>query len=184
MTWLQNIDASILLWIQENLRADIWTPFWKAVTFLGNGGWFWLALAVLLLFIKSTRKAGILSLLSMGIGALLTNAFLKPVVARIRPYEAVPDIILLVEKQHDFSFPSGHTCASFARALVLWKILPGNKRLPALILAILIAFSRLYVGVHYPSDVLGGFLVGLLSCAVVCWGNQRYILRKKIKEEG
>ena len=89
MTWLINIDASILLWIQENLRADFWTPFWKAVTALGNGGWFWVVLAISLLCFKSTRKAGLMSLLSMGLGALITNLILKPGIARIRPYEVV-----------------------------------------------------------------------------------------------
>lgn len=179
MDWLQSTDDFLLLWIQDNLRADIWTPFWKGITFLGDGGWFWIALAVILLFKVSTRKAGILSLLSMGTGALITNLLLKPMIARTRPYEAISGLVLLVGKQHDYSFPSGHTCASFACALILWKMFPGKKGIFAVILAIGIAFSRLYVGVHYPSDVLGGFFVGLLSSELVYWLNKRVEAAKK-----
>lgn len=179
MDWLQSTDAFLLLWIQENLRADVWTPFWKAITFLGNGGWFWIVLAIVLLFRPSTRKAGFLSLLSMGTGALITNLLLKPMVARTRPYEAIPDVILLIGRQHDYSFPSGHTCASFACALILWKMFPGKKGIFAVILAVCIAFSRLYVGVHYPSDVLGGFFVGWFSSMFIYWLNQRMEQQKR-----
>ncbi len=179
MTWLINIDASILLWIQENLRTDFWTPFWKAVTALGNGGWFWVVLAISLLCFKSTRKAGLMSLLSMGLGALITNLILKPGIARIRPYEVVDGLTRLIGKPSDYSFPSGHTCAAFACALILWRVLPGRKGLPALILAVLVAFSRLYLGVHYPSDVLGGFLVAWFSSTVVCLAVRHYEREKR-----
>ncbi|MCD8020429.1 MAG: phosphatase PAP2 family protein [Clostridiales bacterium] len=167
MSWIQNIDISILLWIQNNIRQDFWTPIWKTITFLGNGGWFWIAAAVLLLFFKKTRTAGILGLFSMGLGALITNVCLKNLVARPRPYDICADIIPLIDKPADYSFPSGHTCASFACALILWKPLPRKWGIPSLILATLIAFSRMYVGVHYPSDILGGFIVAFFSSAAV-----------------
>ena len=81
MMTLQQIDMSILLWIQEHLRADALTPFWKVITFLGNGGWFWLVLAAGLLVCKKTRLTGIAALLSITVGFLLTNVLLKNIVA-------------------------------------------------------------------------------------------------------
>ena len=71
--WFQDMDISILLWIQENLRSEMWTPFWKAITFLGNGGWCWIATSVLLRLPRQTRMTGVLSLLSLGLGAIITN---------------------------------------------------------------------------------------------------------------
>ena len=92
---------------------------WKAITFLGNGGWFWIATSVLLLLPRQTRMTGVLSLLSLGLGAIITNLWLKPMVARPRPYETWTDMVLLISRPSDFSFPSGHTCAAFACALIL-----------------------------------------------------------------
>lgn len=156
--WIQQADVWILLLIQEYLRADWMTGFWKAVTFLGNAGWFWIVTAVVFALIPKTRRAGLTAGFSLAVGALITNVFLKNAVARIRPYDLYPVIELLVEKQTDFSFPSGHTCASFAAALVYLRMFPERKGWGFVILAVLIGFSRLYVGVHYPTDVLGGFL--------------------------
>ena len=92
MEWIQSIDTGILLFIQEHIRNEAFHSFWRAITFLGAAGWFWLALAVILLIPQRTRKAGFTALLSMGIGALLTNVFLKNAVSRIRPYDAVEAI--------------------------------------------------------------------------------------------
>ena len=119
-------------------------------------------------------KAGWYGLLSMGVGALITNVCLKNLVARTRPYEVVEGLVPLIRKPTDYSFPSGHTCASFACTLVLYRILPKKYGVPAVLLAALIAFSRLYVGVHYPTDVLGGLAVGIFSSCLVLWiGKKR-----------
>lgn len=174
---IQQIDLSILLWIQENLRADFMNGFWKAVTFLGDGGWFWIVLGVAMLFWKKTRPAGWTLLLALAIGALLTNVGLKNLVARIRPYDFSDQVRLLVKPQADYSFPSGHTCASFAAAVACWKKLPRRYGILAVILAVLIAFSRLYVGVHYPTDVLGGMLIGVFAGWAAC-----RILRKHVND--
>ena len=95
----------ILLLIQEYLRADWMTGFWKAVTFLGNAGWFWIVTAVVFALIPKTRRAGLTAGFSLAVGALITNVFLKNAVARIRPYDLYPVIELLVEKQTDFFLP-------------------------------------------------------------------------------
>lgn len=100
--WIQQADVWILLLIQEYLRADWMTGFWKAVTFLGNAGWFWIVTAVVFALIPKTRRAGLTAGFSLAVGALITNVFLKNAVARIRPYDLYPVIELLVEKQTDF----------------------------------------------------------------------------------
>ena len=160
---LQQIDIDILLWIQEHLRIDALTPFWKVITFLGNGGWFWLVAAAVLLIPKKTRRVGITALLSIATGFLITNVLLKNMVARPRPFDAYVEMIPLITRPTDFSFPSGHTCASFACALIFFRMLPKKYGVPAVILAGMVAFSRLYLGVHYPGDVLGGFLVAVFA---------------------
>ncbi len=161
------MDGNCLLWIQENLRHDFWTPFWLWITSLGDGGWFWLALASGFAVFPKTRKAGILALCSMALCALITNVCLKNLVARPRPYTQIPGLIPLLPAQKDWSFPSGHTTASFASAGIYLRMLPRGTKAAVLILAVLIAFSRLYAGVHYPTDILGGLIVGLLGSWMV-----------------
>ena len=126
MTTLQQLDMNILLWIQEHLRVDALTPFWRAVTFLGNGGWFWIVLCVLLICFGKTRKTGVTAALSLLSGFLITNLLIKNAVARPRPFDTYTQIIPLITRPKDYSFPSGHTCASFAVALVCLRMLPGK----------------------------------------------------------
>ena len=166
MSWLaEGFDLPILDWIAENL----WNPFLDAVmpyiTLLGDAGIFWIACAVALLCFPKHRKTGLAMGAALIIGLLICNVTLKPLVARIRPYDYKlehfgQEIHLLVSKQHDFSIPSGHTIASFEAATVL---MIRNKKLgiPALVLAVLIAFSRLYLYVHYPTDVLVSVVLGI-----------------------
>ncbi len=160
---IATLDQNLLLWIQEYVRQEWMTPFWTFVTSLGDAGWFWIVVSALLLLPESTRKVGIMALVSLGIGALITNVALKNLVARIRPYEVIEGLQLLIEPQSDFSFPSGHSCASFAAAMVYYRMLPKKYGVPAVVLAVFIACSRLYVGVHYPSDVVVGVCIGVLS---------------------
>lgn len=162
------IDGNILLFIQEYVRHDFMTPFWTGITSLGDSGWFWIAFSVILLIPKKTRKSGITALLALAIGALITNVTLKNLVARTRPYEVVDGLKLLIARQGDYSFPSGHTCASFAAALVYYRYFPRKWGIASITLASLIAFSRLYVGVHYPTDILGGLIAGALA-AWLAW---------------
>lgn len=178
MGYLLQLDGNILLYIQDYIRQDWMTPFWKFITSLGNSGWFWLALSLLLVIPRRTRKIGITAIVAIAIGALITNVALKNLVARTRPYEVVEGLRLLIERQHDYSFPSGHTCASFAAAMVYYRMGPKKWGIPAIVLASLIAFSRLYVGVHYPSDVLGGLLIGIFAA----WSAVKltaYVIQKR-----
>ena len=166
---VQNLDGEILLQIQQHLRTDMLTPLMKFVTFLGNGGWFWILCAVVLLAIPKTRKTGYAAVLSLIFGVIVTNLLLKNIVARPRPFAEIEALIPLIAKPTDFSFPSGHTTASFAVALVMLRMLPKKIGIPAVVLAALVAFSRLYLGVHYPTDVLVGFVVALVGSSLAVW---------------
>ena len=115
-----------------------------------------------------TRKTGVTAALSLLSGFLITNLLIKNAVARPRPFDTYTQIIPLITRPKDYSFPSGHTCASFAVALVCLRMLPGKWGILPVVLAGMIAFSRLYLGVHYPGDVLAGFLVALLTSTVAC----------------
>ena len=167
---VQNLDGEILLQIQQHLRTDMLTPFMKIVTFLGNGGWFWILCAVILLAVPKTRKTGYAAVLSLIFGVIVTNLLLKNIVARPRPFAEIGALIPLIAKPTDFSFPSGHTTASFAVALVMLRMLPKKIGIPAVVLAALVAFSRLYLGVHYPTDVLAGFVVALVGSSLAVRG--------------
>ena len=135
MVTLQQLDMNILLWIQEHLRVDALTPFWRAVTFLGNGGWFWIVLCVLLICFGKTRKTGVTAALSLLSGFLITNLLIKNAVARPRPFDTYTQIIPLITRPKDYSFPTGHTCASFAVALVCLRMLPGKWGILPVVLA-------------------------------------------------
>ena len=177
---LLKMDGEILLFIQDHIRQEWMDWFWKAVTHLGDGGVFWILLGIILLFAKKTRPAGVAALLALLVGALITNVCLKNFVARIRPYEVVEGLRLMIERQRDYSFPSGHTAASFASVTALY--LAGEKKMwkAALVLAVLIALSRLYLYVHYPTDIIGGVVFGSLS-GYLGYKIVEWIQKKKIK---
>lgn len=156
------MEFKILDFIQT-LRTPVADSIMCVITKLGNAGAVWILLAVILLVLPKTRRTGGIVLAALVIDVLLCNVMLKPLVGRIRPCDVNTAVQLLVARPHDFSFPSGHTAASFAAAAAL--CFAGEKRLwkPAALLAVLIAFSRLYLYVHYPTDVLGGMAVGIAA---------------------
>lgn len=167
METLLEFDSNILIWIQEYIRQDFMDWFWTGITKLGDGGIFWIAVSIFLLLSKKTRPAGIAALGSIILCFCITNLTLKPLVDRPRPYTMIPELELIIPREGDRSFPSGHTTASFAAALIFVRMMPKKFGIPAVVAAALVALSRLYVGVHYPTDVLGGFLVAMIGSMIV-----------------
>jgi len=169
MSDLQSIDESILLWVQDNLRSDKITPYIKTLTRLGDYGLLWIGFSLLLMFNKDTRKAGRLSLISICVCFMLNNMVIKNIVDRDRPYEVLNELKILIERQPDSSFPSGHAANSLASAIVFFQMFKGKKsRFSILLAGLVMALSRVYVGVHYLSDILVGISVGIISGLSVC----------------
>ena len=166
-----SFDLPILDWIQSNLQSGLMDTVMPIITLFGDAGIFWMIWASLLLFFPKTRRTGLGMWFALAMGLLVCNITLKPLVGRMRPYDyqiqelgkTWNDILvggkLLVETPHDFSFPSGHTIASFEACTVLMMNFPAMG-IPATILASLIAFSRLYLYVHYPTDVIFSLFAG------------------------
>lgn len=153
------IEIRILDWIQS-IRTPVGDMVMTFITRLGDAGAIWILLAVVLMVIPKTRKSGAVLATALCVDVILCNGILKNLFSRIRPCDVNTFIQLLIPRPDDFSFPSGHTAASFAAVAALK--MAGEQRLwkPALALAVLIAFSRLYLYVHYPTDILGGIVVG------------------------
>ena len=179
-------DGNLLVWIQHTFVNDAFTPAVKFITMFGEAGIFWIALCVLLLCFRRTRKLGLLAGLSLLLCFICCNLIVKPIVDRTRPWVIFEEVVRLVPDPGDPSFPSGHSANSMATAfaILLNSARCGVKRywgVILVILAVLIALSRLYLGVHFPSDVLVGILFGILSAVIVYYASKYYESRKMKK---
>lgn len=170
-------DESVLLFIQNNLRFALLDPLMIAASRLGDAGMIWIAVGILMLFFKKTRRSGVYLLACLAFASMVNNLLIKNLVARPRPYTALEELILLIDPLTSFSFPSGHACSSFASATALAKTL--RRGWLAFIPAFLIAFSRTYVGVHYATDVLFGALVGAGCSLLLLWLSKKYLKTAK-----
>ena len=161
------MELQILDWIQQMRTpvGDVWMVF---ISRLGNAGMIWILFTCLLLMIPRTRRWGAALAAALCLDAIICNILLKPMVCRIRPCDVNQTIQLLIARPADYSFPSGHTGAAFAVASVMFIGMPKQIGIPALLVATLIGFSRIYLGVHFPTDVLGGVIVGCLT-GFVAW---------------
>ncbi|MGG5461592.1 phosphatase PAP2 family protein [Clostridium sp. B9] len=177
---IQNIDISILYWIQANLQNAFLNPIMIFFTKLGNLGLLWIAIGLGLSITKKYRKVGLLTLSALIINTLLGEGILKHLIERPRPFVTYPDLNIIIHKPSSFSMPSGHTSASFAAAFVLGYYFK-KLRWYFYGLASLIAFSRIYLLVHYPSDVLSGILLGFVSFLIVINGY-KFIQKKKLSK--
>ena len=156
---MRDFELGILNWIQASCRTEFLDAAMPMVSALCNHGEIWIALAAILLFTRRFRRTGAVLALALLLDALCCNAILKPLIARARPCDVNAAAELLIARPADWSFPSGHTAASFAAVgALLWE----RSKLwgPAFVLAVLIAFSRLYLYIHWPSDVLAGAALG------------------------
>jgi undecaprenyl-diphosphatase len=170
-----NIEYAVLDFIRDTFSSEFLDAVMRFFTFLGDAGWIWILTGVTLLFFKSTRRIGGSVLLALVFSFVFSNLMLKPLIARTRPFDLIEGIKLIIDAPTDFSFPSGHTSASFAAASAIFF---QNKKYGAvaIVLSCIIAFSRLYLYVHFPSDVIGGCVIGWIC------GFGSYLTLKHIKK--
>ena len=181
-------------WSVFQLVEKLWNPVLDAImifiTHLGDDGIFWIALGVILCVFKKTRKYGVLLFLGLAFATVINNLVLKQIFERPRPFDfdGWPGEFIypnLVEKPHSFSFPSGHTSTSLGAATPL--LIKANKKwgIPVFILAVLVGFSRVYVHVHYPTDVIVGMIVGIVAgiLAVVAFKYGMPLAKKILGEK-
>lgn len=164
-----------------NVNAGgFFTPFFKFITFFGNGGWLFIALGVILMLFKKTRRYGLCMLIALGIGALLTNIIIKKSVARPRPFTTEQFKPFWIKagstKVSEYSFPSGHTTSAMAAMTALFLCLNKKWSWLFFILALIMGLSRIYLVVHYATDVIGGLIVGGIS-AVIGYFVVKYIYK-------
>ena len=178
---MNEAELNILWWIREHLTHPFLDTVMPYISSLARHGEFWILIALILVCFKKTRKAGVAMGIAMACGYLIGNMGMKNLFARTRPYDVVVEVELLVAKLHDFSFPSGHTLVSFEAATALW-FYHRKWGIAAFVLATLIALSRLYLFVHYPTDVLVGAVLGIGIGLAACVLTDRLWRGKKIKE--
>ncbi|AOR24787.1 phosphatase PAP2 family protein [Clostridium taeniosporum] len=166
MQYIQMFDNKILEFIQNNLHTSFMDKIIPIITSLGNMGFIWIVIGIAFICSEKYRKYGFIMLCTLCIGALIGDGIIKPLVGRMRPFNSIENIELLIKAPTSFSFPSGHTMSSFAAATIVYI---ANKKMGigAFILAALIGFSRMYLYVHYPSDVLVGCILGITLSNVI-----------------
>lgn len=171
---INSFEIGILDWIQDFMGNSFFDALFTFITKLGDKGYLWIGIGVILLFFKKTRKSGILVLVALLVEWIVCNGILKNLFDRVRPYDFVGEYELLIPKLSSFSFPSGHTMSSAVAATMLTLC---DKRFGwfAIPIAVLIAFSRLYLYVHYPSDVIVAALAGVLLALAVFYINKNLI---------
>lgn len=169
---LQNIDETILFFIQNHLKNPVLDRVMVFFSSIGNAGFLWLLIAIILLLQKRYQKCGITLIIALTLASFLGNEVFKPLFGRVRPCNKFPEVELLINRLHTASFPSGHTMAAFTSATVLYCY-QRRYGLLAFAVAGMIAFSRLYLFVHYPSDVLGGIIFGVVNALIIVYGTKK-----------
>lgn len=160
-----NYEMKVLDFIQANLTNPVMDKLMIFFTYLGSWGLIWVLLALMLIMPSKYRRDGVAMAVSLILCLLIGNIILKPLIGRIRPCDVNQAIQLLINRPLDASFPSGHAMSSFAAATTVFY-LSKKLGLGALLLALLISFSRMYLYVHYPSDIVAGALIGILIAVI------------------
>lgn len=160
MSFIQAID-SFLPRVLESIANPFWDSFMVFVSHLGDAGFVWIIVVLTLLISKKYRKVGIIAAVSLTVCFVTGNYLIKPLVGRIRPCNLYPDLRMIVPCLTDYSFPSMHTATAFSVSAVLFR---HNKLMgiPAIILSVFIALSRVYLNLHFATDIVCGALYGII----------------------
>ena len=179
---MNDFDFSILNSIQEKFRGNVMDKAVPFITKFGDKGIFWLTCGTVLIFTKKYRKCGVAMISAISGGFVIGNLIIKNAVKRSRPCWISPLSDMLIAVPSDYSFPSGHSTASFAGAVVLFRY---NRKLgiPALALASLVAFSRMYLYAHFPTDVVAGSLLGIAMGTMAVKATEKYTEKRKLRRE-
>lgn len=178
---LNQAEAGILLWIQENLRTEWLDHIMPYVSGINDHGILAIIGVIVLLLWGRYRKVGITAFGSLAVEFIIVNLLIKPNVQRTRPFYVLEDLHLLGSLPTDFSFPSGHTGSAFAVATVMLMCMPARYGVTVIVASALIAFSRLYNAAHYPTDVLFGMLIGIITGVIASLLYKKY---QKKQNEG
>lgn len=170
---MMDAEFAILDFIQNFLSSPFMDRVMVFITSLGNSGALWIATALVMLCSKKYRRTGVMLAVGLILSAVVGNVILKPAVARLRPFQLREGIELLIKAPHDFSFPSGHTLASVISASIIFM---QHRRLGivSVVVAALISFSRLYLYVHFPTDVLAGIVLGIAIGVFSVWITKHF----------
>lgn len=173
MQLITDLDLQFLELLQNSFQSPLGVDLFRYITFLGDKGLIWILMALVLLATKKNRKVGILLIITLALTALLGEGMIKHIVQRPRPFIEYSHLKTVLESTSGYSFPSGHTASSFAAACILAA---NSKKYKILYysLAFLIAFSRLYLMLHYPSDIIGGILLGIFCALCVMKLRDKY----------
>jgi len=169
----------------QSIRFGLLDSFMVFITTIGDAGLFWIILSILLMVFRKTRKVGIACFMALVFSGIFTNLVLKNLIGRERPY-MFKDIKLLIDAQPDYSFPSGHTSAAFSAAFVLMreKFTLGKIKIYviALVIAALMSFSRMYLYVHFPSDILGSLIISYLYAILAIYLTKKILKVDSLQE--
>ncbi len=181
LTAISEFELGLLRSINTAVASPFLDAVMKFITFTGNAGIIWIICAVIMLCIPKTRRGGITLALALVLCLVLNNLLLKNIIARPRPFHIDPTLALIIPKPSEFSFPSGHTLTSFAAAEVIWRYCGSKYGIIAAVWALLMGLSRIYLMVHFPTDVIGGAVIGvMIGCLAVIITN---IIFKKNKSK-
>ena len=180
---IKSFDFAILEFIQNNIRCFFLDGIMSMFSYLGELGTIWIVIAIAFAFFKKTRVTAILMLIAMALAFLIGEVGLKNIVCRPRPFVVNPEIVTNVSPPKSYSFPSGHSGSSFACATVVF-IRHKKMGIAAVVLAAMIAFSRIYNGVHFPSDVICGVLLGIICACVVVYAFKKIEHSKEVRKIG